>query len=84
MNNWKEEFLKRFRRKGHIDWSYVPNDQIIRFIETEVIEKIIEDIPLTEGIGCTDVEGEGGGCWCATDINKVQKQLRAKWLGNKN
>ena len=36
---WEEEFRKRFKQKDGVEWSYIPNDQIINFISSLLAEK---------------------------------------------
>lgn len=67
--NWKEQFDEqfsedKFREKG---WIYDDFETVKRFISTEIIGKLIEDIP--------NVCDEHPNC-----IEGTKKLLRNKWL----
>lgn len=65
--DWKEEFKDRFTPKVlNGDWMGTPYN-IPKWIETEVIEKLIEDIP--------DYKNASGV------YLREKEQLKAKWLG---
>lgn len=63
---WKEELYKW--------WTHNPTNevkhliQVQEFISSQIIEKIIEDIP-----DCTDMN-------CKLEPSHIRKQLRDKWL----
>ena len=72
--DWKDEYNKQFPTVDH----QYPN-LVKSFINTEIIEKLIEDIPdnLIHGYAYT-IEP------MKTDSKKLKDQLRAKWLSNKS
>ena len=71
--NWKEQFRKELYPRGMdgkpIEFD-VPSEAIIQFISTEIIEKLIADIPDDAIIGGDNF-----------DLGKhLKQQLRDKWL----
>lgn len=97
MSNWKEEFEEHFPIPDHdrmskcgcrseaehvASFAWVPSrEEVEDHIETEIIEKLIEEIPAT---AVTDEKWEDGRWVQHRNYFSVQEQLRAKWLGNKN
>ncbi len=68
--NWKEE-LRKASLIGLIDTVY----KMENFIETEIIEKLIEEIPETQYIHELEM-------YTISERNKnLKHQLRARWLG---
>jgi hypothetical protein len=63
MENWKEQFDKRYGGLFGVKGS------IKNFIQTEVIEKLIEDIP----------DEHSAGMFLASNKD-IKEQLRKKWL----
>lgn len=82
MNNWKEKFDKIFHQYNTDDWE----DDIQHFIETEIIEKLIEDIQEEIREVTPPAVMIPGGRWAddynlkATLLDRTE-QLRASWLG---
>lgn len=79
MSNWKEQFDTKFPEATLSEIVRTPEEQLVRsfnqekadqkvFIETEIIEKLLEDL----------LEISKGHC------DYEAKQLRAKWLGKKS
>lgn len=60
--NWREELSAR----------YIISAEAIEFIETKIIEKLIEEMPEH----CDYFVGE------RPTLTRIKQQLRAKWLGN--
>jgi len=78
--NWKEQFDKEF---GEMPFTYrgmkpssypEPNEAILNFISTEIIEKLISDIPNSEVIEQPD------GIFWRQDYTPIKQQLKDKWL----
>lgn len=73
--NWKEE-LKKIEGKD-----YRTHKELI---QTEIIEKLIEDIPVDFMLMCAE-EPMDESTWAmkinALANNRLKKQLRVKWLG---
>jgi hypothetical protein len=77
---WKEKFKKiKFTDAGHYAYKYKQRrKEIENFISTEIIEKLINEIPhydhKTPNLNLT---------WddAADSINLIKRQLRDKWLG---
>ena len=92
MNNWKEQFLKEEKKligvsiedislnaEGQaVAHTFVNTDALISYIETEIIEKLLKEIPNRR----SDL-GQGYGS-IKNDLSILKQQLRAKWLGNQN
>ena len=62
--DWNEQLFSMYDNRND-DW-----ESIEHFIETEIIEKLIEDIPSDPGT--------------AGDNEYIKQQLRAKWLGKEH
>lgn len=71
---WKEGFDKEFLTSVE-RFITLPGREIKAFIETEVIEKLIEEIPDETEHG----RNEANPCDIRLDV--LKQQLRAKWLG---
>lgn len=74
--NWKEQFDKEFEDE------YFSNDlheAFMTFIETEVIERLIDGIEIDYE---AHLKGECrfGTAICSAVEHEVKQQLRAKWL----
>jgi hypothetical protein len=66
--NWKEQFDKELCTETHLNRKYInqlPNE-VKDFISTEIIEKLIADIPDEDGT--------------PMPIQTIKDQLRDKWL----
>ncbi len=81
MTHWKEQFDNEFGDFGHINEQFkgVPMPEDIKsYISTEIIEKLIDDIPDTitvEEIGLTAIDKKN---------KELKQQLRDKWLNINN
>lgn len=75
MNSWKEQFDKQFdfHHENYLDWRDKLTPEIKHFISTQIIEKLIEDIP-------GNVTGTPEEFYCAG----VKQHLINKWLGQKS
>jgi len=75
MFNWREEL------KGNLHWfdSHSGFDQANKFIESEIIEKLIDDIPDN-----LLVRGGDGVVNVLTNAKILKQHLRAKWLDKDN
>jgi hypothetical protein len=79
--NWKEQFDKRFPDYMEADIKYRPS-AIFNFISTEIIGKLIEDIPDEVKI---DIEPSSpSSAWSGYSVTQpnieLKQQLRDKWL----
>ncbi len=73
--NWKEQFDKEFWVEEADDWGSTPNPSEIKsFISTQIIEKLIEDIPddINDAALHTRISSNATGI--------LKRQLRNKWL----
>lgn len=69
---WPKKFDKKF---GYIQIGLTNNKDIKSFIETEIIEKIIQDLETNP------MKGSNGYTTLQYWIEKKQAQLRNNWLG---
>lgn len=77
-SNWKEGLDEWYKELPNIlpthnvrIWKVSPHE-VQAFIQTEIIEKLIEDIP-------ENIESSDG--WYYARTAETKHQLRAKWLG---
>jgi hypothetical protein len=79
--NWKEQLKPKVIVFQEIDepvrdvilaYLNIYWDKLKPFIETEIIEKLIEEIPGTDG--------NYGNNWNSNDLYDLKQQLRDKWL----
>lgn len=66
--NWKEQFINRFALHSEV-WNKTTPVEVADFISTEIIEKLIADIP--EDIYVRDVRHT---------VQDIKQQLRERWL----
>lgn len=70
--NWKEQFKGEFASGEFLGTGITRISTVEKFIETEIIEKLIEEMPEH----CDYFVGE------RPTLTRIKQQLRAKWLGN--
>jgi hypothetical protein len=79
MSNWKEQWWEVMGTKLDVHIPPSQSDIIQDFIETQIIEKLIEDIP--DKLGELN-HGEMDN-W-VYDGKEFKKRLKAKWLGKEH
>ena len=74
--NWKEQFDDQIKGIADIEvrdgkW-VVERDEVIEFISTEIIEKVIDEIP--------EMYFDDGFMFDTETASRIKQQLRDKWL----
>lgn len=91
MENWKEQIERSgFTSSALINKQLITPEILIAFIETEIIEKLIEELrQISDDFRHMqspdhDIEGEEYTYGWNDALQTADKQLRAKWLGKDN
>jgi hypothetical protein len=72
--NWRDQLVLDLADRGLSEYVEERSVDVVEWIERNVIEKMIEEIPDIQDLGFATINQK----------ERLKQQLRASWLGNKN